>query len=238
MKKNIIKFIANSESVYDVEDPPVPAKQTIPKWFKEIPASVSYINAPPYRKSSTVKRCMPFLDALTSGYTIRMPQDVAVYYENGKMLTHWGVDTEFADPVMDLDFPKFRSEGLPVPEGYYPDVWRLTTYPRIVTPKGYSILVTHPLNRYDLPFLTLSGVVDSDSINVVLALNMYVRNGFEGIIERGTPVAQVIPFKREEWGHEVLPSLNKLEERKEHFNVRSKLDRSYMNNFWNKKKFD
>ena len=30
-------------------------------------------------------------------------------------------------------------------------------------PAGYSLLITHPFNRHDLPFVTLTGLVDADS---------------------------------------------------------------------------
>ena len=32
----------------------------------------------------------------------------------------------------------------------------------IEAPEGYSLLFTHPVNRFDLPFTTLSGLVDCD----------------------------------------------------------------------------
>jgi len=31
-------------------------------------------------------------------------------------------------------------------------------------PAGYSLLITHPFNRHDLPFVTLTGLVDADSL--------------------------------------------------------------------------
>ena len=32
----------------------------------------------------------------------------------------------------------------------------------IEAPEGYSVLFTHPVNRFDLPFTTLTGMVDCD----------------------------------------------------------------------------
>jgi len=69
----------------------------------------------------------------------------------------------------------------------------------IETPPGYSVLITHPLNRFDLPFVTLSGVHDSDSILTHGHLPFYLKEDFEGIIPAGTPLFQIIPFKREPW---------------------------------------
>jgi hypothetical protein len=69
----------------------------------------------------------------------------------------------------------------------------------VQTPKGYSLLVGHPLNRLDLPFFTLSGVVDADGVLTDGNLPFLLRKGFEGLIPAGTPFAQLIPIKREEW---------------------------------------
>ena len=35
----------------------------------------------------------------------------------------------------------------------------------IEAPQGYSLLFTHPVNRTDLPFTTITGLVDSDSFS-------------------------------------------------------------------------
>jgi hypothetical protein len=69
----------------------------------------------------------------------------------------------------------------------------------IKTPKGFSVLFTHPLNRLDLPFFTLSGLVDCDKYNSPIHFPFLLKRGFEGIIESGTPIAQIVPVKRELW---------------------------------------
>ena len=69
----------------------------------------------------------------------------------------------------------------------------------IKTPPGYSILFVQPFHR-ECPFSILPGTVDTDTytapVNFPFALNDW---NFEGIIPAGTPMAQVIPFKRESW---------------------------------------
>ena len=61
------------------------------------------------------------------------------------------------------------------------------------------MLFVHPSNRYDLPFQTLSGLVDCD-----LFKNVYVHfpavwtnKKFRGTLAKGTPVAQAIMVKRQ-----------------------------------------
>ena len=68
----------------------------------------------------------------------------------------------------------------------------------ILTPNKYSLLITHPLNRTDLPFLVSSGFVDSDKTQLSFGkLPFFLKEDFEGIIKAGTPYAQLIPIRRE-----------------------------------------
>ena len=57
-------------------------------------------------------------------------------------------------------------------------------------------------------------------------------------IEKGTPVAQIFPFKREDWVHESLPPFSKKRELQDTFKVRSVMNRSYMRQFWQKKSYE
>jgi hypothetical protein len=67
------------------------------------------------------------------------------------------------------------------------------------------VLITSPLNRLDLPFRSLTAVIDADVFYHILPDPMqgggnypfYLNRGFEGIIPIGTPMCQYIPFKRE-----------------------------------------
>ena len=64
---------------------------------------------------------------------------------------------------------------------------------------GYSLFATHPVNRADLPFRLLTGLVDCDRFRDVGVLfpGVWVDPAFEGTVPRGTPVAQCFPVARE-----------------------------------------
>ena len=71
----------------------------------------------------------------------------------------------------------------------------------IEAPEGYSLLFTHPLNRFDLPFTTLSGLVDCDRYRdswIHFPAHWHNMN-FSGVLPKGTPVAQCLLVKRENW---------------------------------------
>jgi hypothetical protein len=59
--------------------------------------------------------------------------------------------------------------------------------------------MTHPLNRFDLPFTTTSGIVDSDKFFAPGNVPFFIKEGFSGIIPEGTPFLQLIPIKRATW---------------------------------------
>ena len=64
---------------------------------------------------------------------------------------------------------------------------------------GYSLYVTHPSNRYDLPFRTINGLVDADTYNEVY-INfpvLWVEPDFKGVLKKSTPVAQCIAIQRQ-----------------------------------------
>jgi hypothetical protein len=74
----------------------------------------------------------------------------------------------------------------------------------IRTPKGYSILILPPLHREKEIFTILPGIVDTDKyyseINFVFVVN---DPNFVGLIPQGTPIAQIIPFKRDSWNMKI-----------------------------------
>ena len=48
---------------------PIPAKSCLPVWFKNLPA-VANEDLSVKNNALTIKRCMPFIDALTTGWII------------------------------------------------------------------------------------------------------------------------------------------------------------------------
>ncbi len=236
-KKTKIQFIPESE-VYEVlEAYPKPATAFIPKWFKDMPEKVNpssnnkLLNTG--NPNSTVKHCSPFLDSLTSGYIFSLPSDVQISKEPESYRFSWGTTFKIVEPHTIEQAPL-----LPCPEEYEqtPYKW-LGTYV-IKTPPGYSVLITHPLNRTDLPFLSFSGVVDTDKYYFSsVSFPFYLRKDFEGIIKKGTPIAQVIPFKRETWQSEIVPYGNDKNIKHSRDILKSTIDRAYKKNYWSKKKY-
>jgi hypothetical protein len=118
-------------------------------------------------------------------------------------------------------------------------VWKLHLTFKL--PKGYSMLVTHPFNRYDLPFTTLTGIMDTDSFDTVTNLGgnvpFYLHKNFEGLIPAGTPIMQLVPIKRESWE-------SKVNDFDLHTNIKktSEFGKNFMNFYkdfhWKKKEYN
>jgi hypothetical protein len=155
--------------------------------------------------------------------------DVLVRWENGFPILNWRTKRDMVsihDPSQHID--------LPVPSGHHEQVFKWESDIKITTPKGYSLLCTNPLNRFDLPFTCISGIVDSDRYPLSIKFPFFIKKDWEGIIEAGTPVIQLIPIKRDNWESE-KKDYNKDQELIENQNYFSKINLSYKKQFWNKK---
>jgi hypothetical protein len=225
-----IKFISKDDTLEGVK----PAKSFIPKWYKDVEShnikNLKFTNNDPVKN---VKSCVPFLDSITSGYMIELWCDV--HFESlpdGSHYIRWGDANPAPIGIRNTELNK-----IPTPIGCskYHYVWQ-NPY-SIETPNGYSILVTHPNNRIDLPFFTLSGIIDSDSVMPPGVIPFFIKEGFSGVLEAGTPIAQVIPFKRENWKIEKDNSLIEKSD-KVIKNSNRKFFGYYKNNQWKKKTYE
>jgi hypothetical protein len=68
-------------------------------------------------------------------------------------------------------------------------------------------------------------------------ITFYLKNNFSGIIEKGTPIFQVIPFKREKWESEIAEYDNAWRTRWVNLS-RNVFGGAYKKNFWHKKEFN
>jgi hypothetical protein len=178
---------------------PIPAVVGLPDWYKALPQKA--FNATMGEETLTIKKCPPFIDAMTYGFLIPLGIDLTV------------VDGEF---TWSFDLPEgLVSEYSHSPIGFHDSsqiagtpffdddrfIIKFNNFWTIEAPAGYSLLFTHPVNRTDLPFTTLTGLVDCDTFYDT-PLNFPARwhdPDFNGVLSKETPVAQCLPVKRESW---------------------------------------
>jgi hypothetical protein len=179
--------------------PPIPAASGMPGWLKAMPAQA--YSGTNRREDNTIKRCPPFIDAMTSGFLLPLVCDLRI--ENGVMT--WDNDLPTGGA---LEFPRspigFHDEGQVVDTPLFERDRFLIKFHNlwcIEAPEGYAIFFTHPINRFDLPFTTLSGLVDCDHYkdNWIHFPAHWHDVNFSGVLPRGTPIVQCFPVKREKW---------------------------------------
>jgi hypothetical protein len=232
----IIPMIEEASTIVNIEK----SKSHIPKWYKESSQKIkglektSLIVDNPRATTSTYKKCPPFLDAITNGYIFSLSQDIEVTLkEDGFPYILWR--TDIIPPI--TWHSNSQWEGLVHPTNCHEVVYKWENYFAIKTPRGYSTLFTHPHNRFDLPFYTLSGIVDTDKYNLPINFPFFIKNDFTGIIKAGTPLAQITFFKRHHW-FKTIKKYDKSYSKKEIFKFFSTIDRSYKKLIWQKKEYE
>ena len=178
---------------------PVPAVQGLPDWYKAMPQKA--FNTVAGKEEFTVKKCPPFIDAMTYGFLMPLAVDLKV--EGGEFSWDFEVPDgfvseysrspiDFHDPAQAIGSPLFDADRFIIK---FVSLWT------IEAPSGYSLLFTHPVNRSDLPFTTLTGLVSGDTFyDSPVHFPAYWHDAdFSGVLPRGTPIAQCLPVKREDW---------------------------------------
>jgi hypothetical protein len=184
-------------ALLDVLIRPIPARQALPEWLRVMPRAVhSDAHGQDVR---TVKQCPPFVDAMSHGFVIPLPCDVMV--RDGVLSWDWDY------PALSIDAHPLSPVSFHVPAQvtgtpfFDPDVAivKFNSFWTIELEPGYSLFATHPVNRADLPFRLLTGIVDCDRFSDVGVLfpAVWTKPEFEGVLPRGTPVAQCFPIVRE-----------------------------------------
>jgi hypothetical protein len=183
----------------DILPKPMPARSGLPEWLKRMPSVVKSdtLGGIDVR---TLKHCPPLIDALSTGVLLPLAADVTV--AAGEFSWDWqaprvGGLRHTRSPI-GLHVPE-QASGVPLPTPPGQFVVKFTNFWTIEADPGWSVLFVHPLNREDLPFRTLAGLVDCDRFGngFVHFPALWIDPEFSGVLAKGTPVAQAIPVRRE-----------------------------------------
>jgi hypothetical protein len=176
---------------------PIPARSALPDWLRAMPAKAhSEIHG---RDIRTVKQCPPFIDAMAHGVAILLPCDITV--DRGSFSWQWNIPEPRTPghPRAPLSFhvaaqfaeAPFAKEGQAALK--FNSFWTIELEP------GWSLLAMHPVNRDELPFRTVTGIVDADRFNDV-GINfpaVWLDPQFSGVLPKGLPIAQCCAVPRE-----------------------------------------
>jgi hypothetical protein len=199
-----ITFRATHKHGFDTQMQPTPASKFIPDWWKSmniyediapgVPANKLIINN--RNPNYSFKKCTPMLDAITSGYIIPLWADVQLNQLDSDLgyEINWKVRESNVFDVHGGDTEKLEN-----PDGYHNKAVKYLSTWIPHTPPGYSCLITSPFGYKNLPFKSIPAVVDTDKSTLEVVFPMWVSSTFNGIVEKGTPLVQVTPFKRVAW---------------------------------------
>jgi hypothetical protein len=212
--------------------PPKPAVKEVPDWYRDTSEYIgNEVKKVPNDGSSshTIKKCMPVFDAITSGYILYTQVDVQVTQQDNLPYYSWASQHAIDfHPIVQAPLHPLKNEA-PYPKWMNPYA--------IATPPGYSVLFTQPMHRESV-FTILEGVVDTDQykapVNFPFVLNDVK---WEGIIPAGTPMAQIIPFKRESWKHKIGSNKERTELDLVIKKLKTLLFNSYKRQFWTSKNY-
>lgn len=228
---------------------PVPVKKVMPDWYKSLEIFVNKdMNNP------TIRKCVPVLDAVSCGYAVLAPTDLVFTKEvidnEFKISTHLGRPGGIQRPVR--DDMNYKIEGHPMqqvdPKMFYDDeipfALKLLNPWIIKTPPGYSCIFTPPFNTERRDIRIITGIVDTDKflnhVNFPFALKDWDETKQSvKIVKKGTPIALVFPFKRDDWEMKIVhePELYEKHMDKWGWDYFSNFIDIYRNKIWTKKKY-
>ncbi len=234
---NEIEFVALDKYAFEVCPKPFPASQAIPQWWKDASPYIKSPENPDGKKiivnnndsNASFKKCTPMLDMLSSGYIVPLWADVQVTVKKDGPYISWRVYKSV--------FDTHDGQEVEIPDGYQKTQFKFLNQWIPKLPKGYSALIIPCAGYPNNVFRPISAIIDYDKTTHALYPPVYLKNNFEGIVEKGTPMFQIIPFKRNNW----QSKFSFLQDGQSLINwdrdVKSTIMNNYVKNFWEKKSY-
>jgi hypothetical protein len=237
-----IKFYPFNQETVDFTPKPQPAYKDLPDWYKLQPGYAgdekNFLSKG--MSSSTIKRCMPIYDVISGGYIVYFPCDIFIDATNPEKLFFAipegvkGIKNALVSYHSEPQVSHYPRET----DIYHKEIFRVMPFWSVGTDSGYSCLFTQPFHREPVPFKLFSAVIDTDTYISDGHLSMYIKKDFKGTIERGTPLAQIIPFKRDSYEMSLAgPEEANILLSKQRIKVRSKFNNFYRNHLRQRKDY-
>jgi len=215
--------------------PPEPIRMHLPKWYKDVSPVIS--NDVPFPKAGnfTVKKCIPVLDYLTSGYLMRFTTEVAIVPE--ETVDEQGFAWELPMAMNMVDTHPHAQCPITINGKKRPYI-RFNTEYVVRTPPGYSCLVYQPLMHFENRFTFISAIIDTDVYDGEMKATGWIEEQEPFVIEIGTPMVALFPFKRDEWKMEIKDQLFDRSKSKVETFLHRKFYNFYKQYFHNKKRYE
>ena len=202
-----IEFVSTIDGLDEIEEcKPVPSNKRIPSWWREVPKPGRYPEV------QNVKVCPSFPDYFSQGYIIPMWADTVIRHDKNTGNWEWlsgrpaesnpfNISIHSNKQMLDYVSPTFTGSEASI-------IFKFDCPWRVITPKGYSVLQLPMFYNFKNDFSVMPGIIDTDRHHEINQQVLYHGNGEEVFIERGTPIAQYIPFKRTKYNYLVRSQTN------------------------------
>lgn len=223
-----------------------PATKYVPEWYKDMSMNAQRLeihdpsNAKICVDIPMMKRCLPVRDYLTGGYIIPYWTDTLLRKTNkGQYVDMLATNPEWTEKYnIGVDWhniEQIRNSPLEkLTDGE--KVVKLSCPWTITTPKGYSTFFFSPF-YHENDVTILPAIVDTDT-HVVPTNFPSIIMGNEVRLEKGTPIIQAIPFKREGWESEIVTSTgDETQKQRRLYPLVSGFVSHYTKNLWHRKYF-
>jgi hypothetical protein len=225
-----MNIIFTNTSGSEIEQPKL-ASKLVPDWYKNTSSYLENTKKPNGTggTTATIKRCIPVFDAISAGYIIVSPADIFVSIKDGQQWFEWSDFALISFHPIEQASEHPNKKPFPYPKWNNP--WAIRT------PKGYSTLFVQPFHRESI-FTILPGIVDTDQYTAPVNFPFVINDSaFEGLIPKGTPIAQVIPFKQDSWTMKLGDKKDLEAQAKVSKKLQSKFFDRYKQMFWSKKEY-
>lgn len=235
----------------DIIKKPSPSIYSVPKEWKNLPKVIDHsenvlsagnimADILPDLTSKTRRMCPAINDSFNFGYVIYCPVDIFIDSTDENSL--------IVQEAIDISPPNIYSMAHPIIEQkevidyaksdfYHDHLLKIFTTFSVRTDPGYSCWFTAPISHPNLAVRAIDGIVDTDVFPADHPIPFLVKKNFKSILPAGTPILQIIPFKREDFYMVDDCTFDFNEAEKRTVKIKSMFKNSYKKNFWKRKKF-
>ncbi len=243
-KPSKVRFVSTMPKSPGIFPEPEAAYRHIPSWYKNLESFYNNDSTPQNgHQNITAKRCVAFLDMLSTGYFLLAPFDIYIDTTDGKQTF------EIPPGILTLQSTGMKQfigshdmrqvSGYPFDKNIFIDyLFRVHPIWIVQTDPGVSCMFIQPQHHEESPLYAVSAVIDTDGYPSDGLLSFLVKKDFKGYIKKGTPLVQVIPFKRQDYESEIVINQEEYGKTKlASLKIRTVFNSGYKKYFWKKKKY-
>lgn len=191
-----ISFVSRIPGLYDIEEcRPKPVSKFIPDWWKEMELKTNSLSLNE-TNFGNAKICPSFADYFSNGYIMPMWTDTIIYYDSDTNEYKWRTSSDkFEWSYHSNDqYLKHVDHKFLGKKSYF--IFKIECPWLVLSKEKYSMYQLPVFFDFNEDYSAFPGVRDVSVYNVMNIQLLIHSDKKEIFIERGTPIAHFIPFKK------------------------------------------